>query len=218
MEKDCPSQCCSNLWPSDSESSVLPTKLTGATTFNLWVSNLCYLTWARAIFASFWSCSCLEWKSSAGDGRSAPGFNLGGLQHAVSDLSWRWFKSATVLRLFWNIGGVNIIRTHIDIQLELKPCYQYVDSHIHINNKYICYEKYILSPMQPHFGLLKQQFSRIYLKIISYKFFKISLQIYVIVGRNKKNPTSLHFFALKTDNSPFCNRDIPTIHNGYCVS
>jgi len=26
------------------------------------------------------------------------------------------------------------------------------------------------------------------------------------------------FFALKTDNSLFCHRDIPTIHNGYCVS
>jgi len=25
-------------------------------------------------------------------------------------------------------------------------------------------------------------------------------------------------FALKTDNSFFCHRDIPTIHNGYCVS
>ena len=26
------------------------------------------------------------------------------------------------------------------------------------------------------------------------------------------------FFALKTDNSLFCHRDIPTLHNGYCVS
>ena len=26
------------------------------------------------------------------------------------------------------------------------------------------------------------------------------------------------FFALKTDNSLFCHRDIPTIHNGYSVS
>ena len=25
-------------------------------------------------------------------------------------------------------------------------------------------------------------------------------------------------FALKTDNSLFCNRDIPTVDNGYCVS
>jgi len=24
-------------------------------------------------------------------------------------------------------------------------------------------------------------------------------------------------FALKTDNSLFCHRDIPIIHNGYCV-
>jgi len=50
-------------------------------------------------------------------------------------------------------------------------------------------------------------------------FFKISLQIYIIVVRNKKKkPTYFHFFALKTDNSLFCHRDIPTIHNGYCVS
>ena len=28
----------------------------------------------------------------------------------------------------------------------------------------------------------------------------------------------LHFFALKADTSLFCHRDIPTIHNGYCVS
>ena len=54
-------------------------------------------------------------------------------------------------------------------------------------------------------------------KIISYIFFKISLQIYIIVVRNKKN-TYFHYFALKTDNSLFCHRDIPTIHNGYCVS
>jgi len=26
------------------------------------------------------------------------------------------------------------------------------------------------------------------------------------------------FFALTTDNSLFCHQDIPTIHNGYCVS
>jgi len=55
------------------------------------------------------------------------------------------------------------------------------------------------------------------LNIISYNKFKISLQIYIIVVRNKK-PTYFHFFALKTDNSLFCHRDIPTIHNGYCVS
>ena len=52
------------------------------------------------------------------------------------------------------------------------------------------------------------------LKFISYKYFKISLQLYIIVVRNKKP----RFFALKTDNSLFCRRDIPTIHNGYCVS
>ena len=33
-----------------------------------------------------------------------------------------------------------------------------------------------------------------------------------------KNPTHFHFIALKTDNSRLCHRDIPTIHNGYCVS
>ena len=54
------------------------------------------------------------------------------------------------------------------------------------------------------------------LKIISYNFFKISLQIYIIVVRKKT--TYFHFFALKTDNSLFCDRDIPTIHNGCCVS
>ena len=48
--------------------------------------------------------------------------------------------------------------------------------------------------------------------MISYKYFKISLQIYIIVVR--KNPT---YFALKTDNSLFCHH-FPTIHNGYCVS
>jgi len=58
------------------------------------------------------------------------------------------------------------------------------------------------------------------LKIISYKYFKILLQIYLIVVRNKKKPTYFHFFALKTDNSLFCQWDIPTtcIHNGFCVS
>ena len=44
------------------------------------------------------------------------------------------------------------------------------------------------------------------LKITSYNFFKISLQIYIIVVRNKEN---LH---------SFCHRVIPTIQNGYCVS
>jgi len=48
------------------------------------------------------------------------------------------------------------------------------------------------------------------LKNISYNFFKISLQIYIIVVRN--------FLALKTGTSLFCHQDIPTIHNGYCVS
>jgi len=48
------------------------------------------------------------------------------------------------------------------------------------------------------------------LKIISYNFFLISLQIYIRVVRNKK----LHmvtFLLIKTDNSLFCHRDIPTI-------
>ena len=49
-------------------------------------------------------------------------------------------------------------------------------------------------------------------------FFKLSLQIYIIVIRNKKNLHFSLFFALKTDNSFFCHGDIPTIHNGYCVS
>jgi len=57
------------------------------------------------------------------------------------------------------------------------------------------------------------------LKIISYKYFKISLQIYIIVVRKYKKTTYFHFFfVLKTDNSLFCHRDMPTIHNGYCVS
>ena len=58
------------------------------------------------------------------------------------------------------------------------------------------------------------------LKIISYNFFKISLQIYIIVVRNQNNlqPTYFHFFALKTDISLFCHRDILTIHYRYCVS
>ena len=42
--------------------------------------------------------------------------------------------------------------------------------------------------------------------------------MYIIVVRNKKIPTYFQLFALKTDNSLFCHRDIPTIHNGYCVS
>jgi len=44
-------------------------------------------------------------------------------------------------------------------------------------------------------------------KIISYIFY---IEI--------KNPTYFHFFALKTDSSFFCHWDIPTVHNGYCVS
>jgi len=42
-------------------------------------------------------------------------------------------------------------------------------------------------------------------------YFKQKRQISMIVKLK-------HFFALKTDNSLFCHRDIPTIHNGYCVS
>jgi len=49
------------------------------------------------------------------------------------------------------------------------------------------------------------------------KYFKLSLKIYIIVVRNIKK-TYFHFFALKKDNSFYCHRDIPTIHNGYCVS
>jgi len=69
----------------------------------------------------------------------------------------------------------------------------------------------------PHSGYvtrcyLKQLSSRIYLKIICYNFFKISLQIYIIVVRNLKKPTYFLFFALKTDNSLFCHRVILTIY------
>ena len=32
-----------------------------------------------------------------------------------------------------------------------------------------------------------------------------------------KNLLIFTFFALKTDNSLVCDRDIPAIHNGYCV-
>jgi len=65
--------------------------------------------------------------------------------------------------------------------------------------------------------VLKQLTPTMYLKILSYKYFKISLQIYIIVVKNKKT-TYFHFLALKTDNSLFCNLDISTIHNVYCVS
>jgi len=41
--------------------------------------------------------------------------------------------------------------------------------------------------------------------------------MYIIVVKNKKT-TYFHFFALKSDNSLFFHRDIPTIHNGYWVS
>ena len=43
---------------------------------------------------------------------------------------------------------------------------------------------------------------------------KISLQIYIIVVRKKH----YIFSKLKTDNSLFCHREIPTINNGYYVS
>jgi len=39
----------------------------------------------------------------------------------------------------------------------------------------------------------------------------------MIVVRNKKN-TYFHFFSLKRDSLLFRHRDIPTIHNGYCVT
>ena len=58
--------------------------------------------------------------------------------------------------------------------------------------------------------------------MFSFKYFKMSHQIYnfIIVVRNKKKLIDFHFFALKTNHSLFCHRDIPTIHtcNGYCVS
>ena len=55
------------------------------------------------------------------------------------------------------------------------------------------------------------------LKLISYKLFKISLQIYITVVKNKKTYL-FSLFCMKTGHSLFCHRDIPTIHNGYCVS
>ena len=52
-------------------------------------------------------------------------------------------------------------------------------------------------------------------ELISYTFFKISLQIYIIVVRNTKT----YIFSLVCfENRQFAFRDIPTIHNGYCVS
>jgi len=33
-----------------------------------------------------------------------------------------------------------------------------------------------------------------------------------------KKHTLFHVFALKTEHSLFCHRDIPTINNGYCVN
>ena len=65
--------------------------------------------------------------------------------------------------------------------------------------------------------VLKQPSFRINLQIKSYIFFKISLQIYIIVVRNEK-PYIFSLFCFKTDGSLFCHRDIPTIHNGYCES
>jgi len=40
--------------------------------------------------------------------------------------------------------------------------------------------------------------------------------MYIIVVRDKKT-THFQFFYLNTDHSLFCQWDIPTIHNGYCV-
>ena len=42
--------------------------------------------------------------------------------------------------------------------------------------------------------------------------------MYIIVVRINRKNYIFSIFALKTDNSLFCHRDIPTIHNGYCVS
>jgi len=50
------------------------------------------------------------------------------------------------------------------------------------------------------------------------KISKSSNKLYIIVVRNQNNILIFTFFALKTDNSLFCHRDIPTIHNSYCVS
>ena len=41
--------------------------------------------------------------------------------------------------------------------------------------------------------------------------------MYIIVVRKKLHIFRV-IFALKTDNLLFCHQDIPTIHNGYCVS
>jgi len=68
------------------------------------------------------------------------------------------------------------------------------------------------------YRLLKAAVLQNILKITSYKYFKISLLIYKIVVRNTKNPTYFHFYALKTKHALFCHQDIPTMHNGYCVS
>jgi len=58
-----------------------------------------------------------------------------------------------------------------------------------------------------HWCTLKQLCSRIYLKITSYNFFKINLQIYIIVVRNKKT----YIFSL------FCfeNRQFAFLPSGY---
>ena len=42
--------------------------------------------------------------------------------------------------------------------------------------------------------------------------------MYIAVVRNQNNLHIFAFSALKTDHSLFCHLDIPTIHNGYCVS
>jgi len=55
------------------------------------------------------------------------------------------------------------------------------------------------------------------LKSLVFLFLNISSSIYKVYIEIKK-PTYFHCFALKTDISLFCHRDIPTIHNDYCVS
>jgi len=40
----------------------------------------------------------------------------------------------------------------------------------------------------------------------------------VVVANLDGGPLKHYFIALKTDNLLFSHRDIPTTHNGYCVS
>ena len=62
-----------------------------------------------------------------------------------------------------------------------------------------------------HFLFISLIIRKIFNFILSDQLEKL-FNVYIIVVRNIKHPTSFHFFALKTDNSLFCHRDIPTIH------